>query len=63
MFDKDSYGDLANVDLPWKENGLPLLSPDDVPQCGGNASMPPCDRDGIMLLIHVAQSLYSPLPF
>ncbi|OKP12042.1 Beta-lactamase-like protein [Penicillium subrubescens] len=35
----------------------------DVPQCGGNASMPPCNRDGIVLLIHVAHHSYSSLLF
>ncbi|KAG2414320.1 hypothetical protein HFD88_003511 [Aspergillus terreus] len=39
-----SYGDLADIDGPWSEAGLPLLPPEDVPQCGGNASMPPCNR-------------------
>lgn len=59
MFNEDSYGDLANMDITWSEAGLPVLSPEDVPQCGGNASMPPCDRDGIVLIIHVSQYLCS----
>ncbi|KAJ0419587.1 beta-lactamase/transpeptidase-like protein [Aspergillus carlsbadensis] len=40
-----SYGDLANTDISWSEAGLPFLSPEDVPQCGGNASAPPCARE------------------
>jgi hypothetical protein len=59
MSNEDSYGDLANIDGSWSEAGLPLLSPEDVPQCGGNASMPPCDRNGIVLVIHVSQYSYS----
>jgi hypothetical protein len=62
-FEKDSYGDLANLNVPWAEAGLPPLSPDDVPQCGGNASMLPCNREGIVLLIHVAQYPYSSFLF
>ncbi|KAL4909606.1 beta-lactamase/transpeptidase-like protein [Aspergillus multicolor] len=40
-----SYGDLASTDGSWSDAGLPSLSPDDIPQCGGNSSMPPCNRD------------------
>ncbi|KAL5358460.1 beta-lactamase/transpeptidase-like protein [Aspergillus floccosus] len=54
-----SYGDLANIDVSWLEAGLPSLSLVDVPQCGGNASMAPCDRDGIVLVIHVSRYSYS----
>lgn len=60
-FNEDSYGDLADIDGPWSEAGLPLLPPEDVPQCGGNASMPPCNRKGIVLAIHVSQYSYSSL--
>ena len=63
MFKEDSYGDLANMDVTWSEAGLPVLSPEDIPQCGGNASMPPCDRDGIMLVILVSQYSYSSFLF
>ncbi|KAE8337423.1 hypothetical protein BDV24DRAFT_177523 [Aspergillus arachidicola] len=53
-----SYGDLANMDISWSEAGLPQLSPEDVPRCGGNESMPPCDRNGTKLLV-LSQYLYS----
>ncbi|GFF55231.1 hypothetical protein IFM46972_10215 [Aspergillus udagawae] len=58
-----SYGDLANIDVSWSEAGLPSLSPEDVPQCGGNASMSPCDRNGIVLVIHISQYSYSSFLF
>ncbi|KAJ8129483.1 hypothetical protein O1611_g4147 [Lasiodiplodia mahajangana] len=37
-------GDLASQNFPWMEAGLPELSNNDVPHCGGNSSLPPCNR-------------------
>ncbi|KAI1365849.1 putative penicillin-binding protein [Xylaria arbuscula] len=37
-------GDLASQGFPWMEAGLPELSPKDVPDCAGNSSLPPCNR-------------------
>ncbi|PCH06154.1 Beta-lactamase-related [Penicillium occitanis (nom. inval.)] len=40
-----SYGDVATLDIPWTEAGLPPLPSEDIPRCGGNSTTPPCDRD------------------
>ncbi|KAI3336136.1 putative penicillin-binding protein [Ustulina deusta] len=37
-------GDLSSQDFPWMEAGLPELSPQDIPHCAGNTSLPPCTR-------------------
>ncbi|KAI0871407.1 putative penicillin-binding protein [Hypoxylon argillaceum] len=37
-------GDLASQNFPWMEAGLPALSSNDIPHCGGNSSLPPCNR-------------------
>ncbi|KAI1113680.1 putative penicillin-binding protein [Nemania sp. NC0429] len=37
-------GDLASQNLPLAQAGFPELSPDDIPRCGGNSSLPPCGR-------------------
>ncbi|KAI0427079.1 putative penicillin-binding protein [Xylaria sp. FL1042] len=39
-----AMGDLASQDLPWMEAGLPELPPEDIPHCGGNTSLLPCNR-------------------
>jgi hypothetical protein len=36
--------------FPWSENGLPQLSPDDIPTCGGSdLQQEPCTREGMSL--------------
>lgn len=45
---EDSYGDVATLDMPWTEAGLPPLPSENIPGCGGNSSMPPCDRHGTL---------------
>ncbi|KAI7978417.1 hypothetical protein EIK77_001941 [Talaromyces pinophilus] len=45
---EDSYGDVATLDIPWTEAGLPPLPSEDIPRCGGNSTTPPCDRDGTL---------------
>ncbi|KAI0525461.1 putative penicillin-binding protein [Xylaria bambusicola] len=37
-------GDLASQGFPWMKTGLPELSPEDIPHCAGNTSLPPCNR-------------------
>ncbi|KAI3321348.1 beta-lactamase/transpeptidase-like protein [Xylariaceae sp. AK1471] len=37
-------GDLASQPFPWTELGLPELPPEDIPDCAGNSSLPPCNR-------------------
>lgn len=45
---EDSYGDVATLDIPWTEAGLPPLPSEDIPRCGGNSSTPPCNREGTL---------------
>ncbi|KAJ2986061.1 hypothetical protein NUW58_g5208 [Xylaria curta] len=40
-----AHGDLASQDFPWMEAGLPELSPRDIPHCGANSSLLPCNRE------------------
>lgn len=45
---EDSYGDVATLNIPWTEAGLPPLPSEDIPRCGGNSSTPPCNREGTL---------------
>ncbi|KAI0106482.1 putative penicillin-binding protein [Nemania sp. FL0031] len=45
-------GDLASQNFPWMEAGLPPLPYNDIPHCGANITLPPCNRkeyfDGVL---------------
>lgn len=44
----DNHADLATQGLPVEALGLSPLSPDEIPQCDGNETQPPCTRQGLL---------------
>ncbi|KAI0977035.1 putative penicillin-binding protein [Xylaria arbuscula] len=41
-------GDLASQGFPWMEAGLPELPLKDIPHCGSDDNLPPCDRQELL---------------
>ncbi|KAF7519973.1 hypothetical protein PCG10_009453 [Penicillium crustosum] len=41
-----NHADLAGLNLPFQELGLPKLSDEDIPHCDGSLSQPLCSRNG-----------------
>jgi len=42
----DGQSDLLAADVPWTSLGFPELSSTELPSCGFNSSVPPCNRQG-----------------